>query len=133
MSQLTSQLVPVVIYLGLVWFFGRTLIQPPSIIERFVSLQFSEIPDEVLGYCRQVTWAWTLLFAGIVVISILLILTGNDWSLTVLHGIITWLLMIALMLVEYVYRLWRFPFMRGQTPSIHATVQSAIKNKDQLW
>lgn len=133
MSVATSQLIPVIIYLVLIWFFGRTLMHSPSLIERFVRLQFSEIPDEVQNYCRQLTLVWTLLFVAIVTASILLIVTNNDWYLTLLHGVIVWLLMALLVVVEYVYRLKRFPFMKGQIPSIKATVQSAIKNRDQLW
>ena len=51
-SRIASQMFPVMIYLVLIWYFGRTLIHPPSLIERFVKLQFSDIPAEVLEYCQ---------------------------------------------------------------------------------
>ncbi len=133
MGDATSQLIPVTIYLALVWFFGRTLFYPPSLIERFVRLQFAEIPDEVLSYCRQLTVVWTLLFIAIVITSLVLVATNHAWLFTILHGVITWLLMAVLTVIEHIYRLKRFPFMKGQTPSIKETVQAAIKNKDQLW
>ncbi len=133
MSTATSQMVPVIIYLVLIWFFGRTLLHPPSLIERFVRLQFSEIPDEVLSYCRQLTLVWTLLFVVIVMASLVLIAANQAWVFALLHGVVTWLLMAILTVIEHVYRLKRFPFMKGQTPSIKNTVQSVIKNKDQLW
>lgn len=133
MGTVTGQLVPVIIYSVLVWFFARTLLHPPSLIERFVRLQFSDIPVEVLNYCRQLTLVWTLLFAVIVIASLALIVTKQAWYLTLLHGVITWLLMAVLTVIEHVYRVKRFPFMKGQTPSMKATVQSAINNKDQLW
>ena len=133
MSTVTSQLVPVMIYLVLVWFFGRTLLRPPSLIERFVRLQFSDIPVEVLNYCRQLTLVWTLLFVAIVIASLVLMATHQAWLFALLHGVITWLSMAVLTVIEHVYRTKRFPFMKGQTPSIKDTVQSAIKNKDQLW
>jgi uncharacterized membrane protein len=133
MDDVTSQLIPVTIYLALIWFFGRTLFYPPPLIERFVRLQFAEIPDEVLNYCRQLTVVWTLLFVLIVIASLVLIATNHTWLFALLHGVITWLFMAALTVIEHVYRLNRFPFMKDQIPSIKATVQSAIKNKDQLW
>lgn len=133
LDTMTSQLIPVIIYLVLGWFFGRTLLNPPSLIERFVSLQFSEIPEEVLDYCRRLTIVWTGLFVIVVIASIVLMVTGRDWYLTLLHGVIVWLLMAALAVVEHVYRIKRFPFMKGQMPSIRETLHSAVKSRDQLW
>jgi len=132
-GSMTSQLVPVMIYSVLAWFFGRTLFCPPSLIERFVKLQFSDIPKEVLDYCRQLTAVWAGLFVAIVIVSVTFMLTGHDWYLTLLHGVIVWLLMAVLALAEHFYRLRRFPFMKDQMPSIRETFQSAIKSKDQLW
>jgi uncharacterized membrane protein len=133
LSGATSQLVPVIIYIGLIWFFGRTLIQPPSLLERFACLQFADIPDEVLNYCRQLTIVWTLLFVVIVIASLLLIATNQTWHFALLHGVISWVLMAILAVTEHIYRQKRFPFMQGQMPSTTTTVQIAIKNKDQLW
>lgn len=131
-SRIASQLVPVMIYLVLVWFFGRTLVHPPSLIERFVKLQFSDIPAEVLDYCRRLTVVWTLLFVCIVLASVMLIMAGNIWYFTLLHGVLVWVLMAILAITEHGYRLYRFPFMKGQTPSIKETFQSAIRSRDQL-
>ncbi len=133
LGKVMGQLMPVMIYLALAWFFARTLISPPSLIERFVKLQFSDIPQEVLSYCRQLTAVWTVFFSVVVFVSILLIVTGNDWYLTVLHGVIIWVLMAMLMLVEHFYRVKRFPFMKDHMPSIASTIQSAINSKEQLW
>lgn len=131
-SRIASQLFPVMIYLVLIWFFGRTLIHPPSLIERFVKLQFTDIPADVLDYCRRLTVIWTLLFAGIVLASVILIVTNNTWYFTLLHGVVVWVLMAILAVTEHMYRLYRFPFMRGQTPSIQETFQAAIQSRDQL-
>jgi uncharacterized membrane protein len=133
MSRTTTQLIPVMVYLGLVGFFGRTLMHRPSLIERFVLLQFSEVPDEVLNYCYRLTLVWTVLFAVIVIASMILIVAEQDWYLTLLHGLVVWAVMAVLMLLEPIYRLKRFPFMKGQTPSIKATFDSVMKSKEQLW
>jgi uncharacterized membrane protein len=133
MSRTTAQLIPVTVYLGLVGFFGRTLMYRPSLIERFVLLQFSEVPDEVLNYCYRLTLVWTVLFAVIVIASMILMVAEQDWYLTLLHGVVAWVLMAVLMLLEPLYRLNRFPFMKGQTPSIKATFDSVMKSKEQLW
>ncbi len=131
-SRIASQMFPVMIYLVLIWYFGRTLIHPPSLIERFVKLQFSDIPPEVLEYCRRLTMVWTLLFVGIVLVSMMLIMMDNSWYFTLLHGVLVWVLMACLAVSEHLYRLYRFPFMKGQTPSIKETFQSAIQSRDQL-
>jgi uncharacterized membrane protein len=132
-SDVTSQIIPVIIYCLLIWFFGRTLLNPPSLLERFAGLFFADIPDDVLRYCRKLTWIWMLLFIVIVIASLLLIITNQAWYFAVLHGVVTWLLIAVLTVVEHIYRLKRFPFMHGQMPSIKATVQSAIRDKDKLW
>lgn len=61
-QDLIAKLIPVIIQLNLMLFFGKTLLsgKGPSLIERFAQLDFPQIPPLLSQYCRYLTIIWTI-------------------------------------------------------------------------
>ena len=79
LQTITAKVLPVLIQLMLMFFFGRTLLpgKGPSFIERFVRLEFPEFPPGVSEYCRQLTILWTGFFAFNAGMCVLLAIWGS--------------------------------------------------------
>ena len=73
---LMAKLIPIIIQLSLMLFFGKTLLRDkgPSLVERFAQLEFPNVPPVLSRYCRHLTILWTGFFAFNVVACILLAL-----------------------------------------------------------
>jgi len=99
----------VVIYLVLLWMFGRTLMPGrEALVTRLARHVHGTLPDDITAYTRRVTWAWCLFFVVMAGTSILLFdfASLETWSLfaNVLN-----LPLVALMFVaEYAYRVLRY-------------------------
>lgn len=131
MQSATAKIVPVGIYIFLCWLFGRTLKQGPSLIERMVRMEYPDFPPGVVEYCRQLTWIWTVFFAiNSTLIAILAIQApAKVWA--IYTGIVIFVLMAALMIGEYFWRLKRFPDLDISPP--RASMESMVRNGRQLW
>jgi uncharacterized membrane protein len=99
---------PVVVSAALLLTFGRTLISPPSLVERFARLQKSELTPEEIMYCRRVTQLWCLFFVVNAAIAGVLAQGGSLRVWTLYNGLISYLLVGGFMALEYTYRHWRF-------------------------
>ncbi len=133
LQTITAKILPVLIQLMLMYFFGRTLLKDkgPPFIESFVRLEFSDIPPEVLIYCRQLTMLWTGFFAFNVVMCVLLALWGNDYWWAVFNGLVIYLLIGVLMTGEYIYRHFRFPYL--DIPDPKSTIKTMVVNGRKIW
>ncbi|MGR9053438.1 MAG: hypothetical protein ACU84J_12390 [Gammaproteobacteria bacterium] len=133
LQSFTAKVMPVFIQLMLIYFFGRTLLKAkgPSLIERFVRLEFPEFPPGVSEYCRQLTWLWTLFFAFNAVSCTVLALWGSDFWWTLFNGIIIYLMIGLLMIGEYIYRHFRFPDL--WIPDPKSTIKTMIVNGRKIW
>lgn len=67
------------------------------------------LSPELLRYTRQVTQLWAAVLAGMFLVALALAFSGHRewWSL--FTNVITYLLMAAMFLLEFIYRRWRFP------------------------
>jgi uncharacterized membrane protein len=110
------RLIPAFVYLSLAWLFGHTLRHPPSLLERFVRLQFPEFKPGIAEYLRGWTWAWTVCFAAAAGICAVLALAGADRPWVVYTGIGVYLQMGLLVVAEYLYRPRRFPELEIPPP-----------------
>lgn len=80
-----------------------------SLITTLALRVHGELPPGLLRYTRQVNWAWTLFFATMLTLSLLLWWLGPPGWWSVLANFLT-LPAVALMFIgEYLIRLWRFP------------------------
>lgn len=91
------------------WLFGRTLVSGRvPLITRLARLARGELPPELLRYTRQVTLAWTLVFALLTLELLLLRLwaTPTVWSL--FANAINYLLIALFFVGEYAVRVVLF-------------------------
>jgi uncharacterized membrane protein len=104
---------PVVISLAAAFAFGRTLVAPPSFIERIARLQEPDLAPEGQQYCRHVTLVWTgwLLFNAAVAAA--LAGWGSDAHWTLWTGLVSYIVMAALLGGEIILR----KFVRGRNAS----------------
>lgn len=131
LQALTAKLLPIFIQLMLMHFFGRTLIDGPTLIERFVRLEFAEFPAEIVDYCRQLTWVWTIFFAFNAIVCAILAVWGTDLWWAIYNGVIIYLLTGLLMVGEYIWRHFRFPHLDIPAPT--HSVRNLINNGRIIW
>jgi uncharacterized membrane protein len=95
---------PVLINLVLLLIFVSTLIKPPSMIERFARLTNPDLPEQAISYTRIVTLIWCsfLAFNATVAAIISVYATLEIWTLY--NGLIAYLLMGLIFIIEYVVR-----------------------------
>ncbi|MGR9115351.1 MAG: hypothetical protein ACU85E_06260 [Gammaproteobacteria bacterium] len=133
LQTFTAKVMPVLIQLMLLFFFGRTLLKGkgPSLIESFVRLEFPEFPPGVSEYCRRLTLMWTGFFAFNAVMCVVLAVWGTDFWWTLFNGVFIYLMIGVLMIGEYIYRHFRFPDL--WIPDPKSTLKTMIVNGRKIW
>lgn len=94
---------PVVVSLSLLLVFGRTLLRPPSMIERIARLSVPDLPPEGVRYTRRVTGVWCGFFVLNAGISLATVFASREWWV-LYNGLLSYLLMGLLFVVEWVVR-----------------------------
>jgi uncharacterized membrane protein len=115
----------------LMYFFGKTLLHGPPLIERFVRLEFTELPTGIVEYCRQLTILWTGFFAfnAVMCSSLALWAPPSWWALYT--GIIIFVLTGLLMVGEYIFRHYKFPDLH--IPDIKSSARNMVTNTRKIW
>ncbi|MCF7970576.1 MAG: hypothetical protein K9L22_05360 [Methylococcaceae bacterium] len=139
-QDLVAKLIPIFIQLSLMNFFGKTLRKGkgPSLVERFASLDFPEIPPVISRYCRHLTILWTGFFAFNVAACIVLALFAPVSWWAFYTGVMIFLLSGVLMVGEYIWRHFFFRRIKEQIPDkpipdIKASMRSMIINGRSIW
>lgn len=106
--------------LFMLWVFGRTL-RPgrEALITRVARYVHGTLPDEVAAYTRRVTWAWSVFFAGMVIVSASLFVLAplTVWSL--FANVLNLPLLVIMFFGEYAWRALRHPhFARASFPAV---------------
>ena len=114
-QDLAARLVPAFVYLSLALLFGQTLVNPPSLLERMVRLQFPVFEPGVGEYLRRLTGLWTGFFILSAALTVALARWDEQWW-TLYTGVVFYLLMGLLTAGEYVYRRRRFPHLEAPNP-----------------
>jgi uncharacterized membrane protein len=130
-QSFTAKLIPTLFQLLLMYFFGKTLFHGPPLIERFVRLEFSELPAGIVKYCWQLTVLWTGFFAFNAVMCSTLALWGSPSWWAIYSGVIIFLLTGLLMVGEYIFRHYKFPDMI--IPDIKSSARNMVINARQIW
>jgi len=138
MQSLTAKVLPVLIQLMLMSFFGRTLLKDkgPPFIESFVRLQFPEFPAAIGDYCRQLTLVWTAFFAMNAIVVTVLAIWGTEFWWSLYNGVLIYFLMGVLVIVEYIYRRIRFAdlsILHKGIPSPMETIKTMMVNGRKIW
>jgi len=133
LQTVTAKVLPVLIQLMLMYFFGRTLLKGmgPPFIESFVRLEFAELPPGISDYCRQLTVVWTCFFAFNVVMCVVLAIWANDTWWALYNGVFIYLMIGVLTTVEYIYRHFRFPEL--DIPDPKSTIKNMFVNGRKIW
>jgi uncharacterized membrane protein len=130
-QSFTAKLIPTLIQLALMHFFGKTLIKGPPLVERFVRLEFADVPDEIVRYCRQLTVLWTGFFAFNAIMCSSLALWGQPSWWALYTGVIIFVLTGVLMVGEYIFRHYRFPTLT--IPDVKTSLRNMLINSRQIW
>ncbi|GAA5017313.1 septation protein IspZ [Acinetobacter puyangensis] len=95
---------PVLMNLGTCIIFAYTLYSPPSMIERFARLHQPDLPESGVQWTRKVTQVWCvfLLLNAIIALMTVLFFSTQIWA--IYNGFISYLLMGALLLAEFILR-----------------------------
>lgn len=104
--------------------FDKPLAAWASHISRGWSLEWFWRPDIKPAY-REVTWIWALLLLMRVVVLVVLFISGDVTRLFVWRTVLGWPLTIGVLLISYIYGIWRLhrlggpgieEFTSGKTP-----------------
>lgn len=133
LQTITAKVLPVLIQLMLMYFFGRTLLKGkgPSFIESFVALEFPEIPAEIRLYLRKLTIMWTSFFAFNALMCVILAVLSNDKWWALYNGVFIYLMIGLLTIAEYIYRHFRFPEL--DIPDPKSTIKNMFVNGRKVW
>ncbi|MDD2661363.1 MAG: hypothetical protein PHY54_17060 [Methylococcales bacterium] len=133
LQTLAAKVLPVLIQLLLMYFFGRTLLKGkgPSFIESFVRLEFPVFPPGISEYCRQLTILWTGFFAFNAIMCVALAIWGADFWWTLYNGVFIYLMIGVLVIGEYIYRHFRFPDLG--IPDPQSTIKTMFVNGRKIW
>jgi uncharacterized membrane protein len=108
-SFISNQLLPLKLYPVLVSgvllvLFGISLIHPPSMVERLARLREPDLPPAAIRYTRRVTAVWCIFFIlnGAIALATALFASTKIW--TFYNGLLSYLLMGALMAGEWLVR-----------------------------
>jgi uncharacterized membrane protein len=95
---------PVVVNAVLLLLFAASLYRPPPIIERLARLTEPDLPEAGVRYTRKVTQVWCLFFFLNGTFALYTCLSGNIALWTLYNGAISYLLIGALMAIEWIIR-----------------------------
>jgi uncharacterized membrane protein len=99
----------VIIYLLLLWWFGRTLSPGrEALVTGLARYVHGTLPPEIEAYTRRVTWAWCVFFAAMAFTSVTLFALAplEVWSL--FANVLTTPLVALMFVAEYIYRISRY-------------------------
>jgi len=92
------------------WFFVRSLLgDGPPLIGQYMRSVYEDLPPHMIRHARAMTWIWACVMAGLGVLAagLALLHYAMAWSMVV--NVISYAVMAAMFVLEYVYRLVRFP------------------------
>ena len=95
---------PVVINLLMLLAFAYTLKFPPPLIERLARISEPDLPEVAVVYTRKVTIAWCFFFALNGMLAALTALWGDLEMWTLYNGLVAYLLMGLMFVIELVMR-----------------------------
>src|SRR5690606_26267324 len=103
---------PVIVNVALLVGFGASLRSGQSYVERIARLREPDLSPAKVQHCRQFTWVWIWFFLcnGGVIAG--LALTGRMMAWALYTSVLSYVLIAALLLLEWIVRRWRF----GTTP-----------------
>lgn len=102
-SETLLLLYPAFVSLSLLSVFGRSLVHPPTVIERIARLSEPDLPPAGVSYTRRVTQVWCAFFVANAGISIATVFASHEAWLFY-NGFLAYLLMGLLFASEWLLR-----------------------------
>lgn len=96
---------PVLVNVGMAALFADSLSRPPSAIERLARLVEPKLDQFGVVYTRYVTWIWLVFFLCNASVAAWTAIYGSLDQWTVYNGLISYILMGSLFVVEYIVRI----------------------------
>lgn len=103
-ADLAMRSYPVLMNVAMLMIFARSLLRPPTVIERLARMMEPDLPDSGVRYTRNVTWVWCGFFVanGAVAMWTVLFASLEIWALY--NGVIAYALMGLLFAGEFAVR-----------------------------
>ncbi|MGB1263382.1 MAG: hypothetical protein ACPG52_10760 [Cognaticolwellia sp.] len=104
-TSIGFKLYPLAINFAMLMVFAYSYIKPPTVIESFARLSEKNISPQAIQYTAKVTLVWCLFFIvnGLTSLYTALFMSLDAWM--IYNGLLSYILMGTLMLVEYLVRL----------------------------
>ncbi len=102
-SKILLLLYPAVVSISLLYVFGRSVLHPPTVIERIARLHEPCLPPAAVAYTRRVTQVWCGFFFANAAISITTVFASREVWLFY-NGFLAYLLMGLLFAGEWLLR-----------------------------
>lgn len=104
-EQFSLKFYPVLINLGFLFVFAGSLIVAPTAVEKIARISSKEEPGpHAISYMRKVTWVWSCFFLLNACISTYTAIWGSDEMWVLYNGLIAYLLIGCLFVVEWLVR-----------------------------
>jgi len=103
-EQMAVYMYPVLMSLSFASVLGRSLIYPPSLIERFARLMEPDLDARGIAYTRNVTVTWLVFSLLNACISFSTVILNDEGIWWLYNGFISYVLIGLLMAGEYIYR-----------------------------
>ena len=139
-QDLMAKLIPIIIQLTLMSFFGKTLLKDkgPSLVERFARLEFPDVPMPLVlvNYCRYWTIMWTSFFAFNILACVMLALFSPVEWWAIYTGVLIFLLTALLMVAEYIWRhfyLSTIDLPYEKIPGFKESARNMLVNGRKIW
>ena len=126
-----AKLLPALINIALAVMFAKTILQGTPLIERIARLEIPNIPDDIIAYTHLLTKIWVVYFASQAVITCILAYWASNHFWAIYNGILIYIMLLLMFVIEYSYRKWRFRHVEIPTPL--ETIKSVIQHREQLW
>jgi len=130
-QEISAKMIPVFVHISMFTVFYGSLHTESSLIERFARLDFPDMPDEIVAYCRNVTIVWSAFFAINILLCVALALWAEDSVWAFYNGAIIYLLLGLMMVSEYAFRRLRYPWL--EVPPLKQSMINIIKNGRSVW
>lgn len=85
--------------------FGYSLLNPPTMIERFARMSEPNLPPKAVAYTRVVTKVWLVFFTVNLFFSLITAIFCSDKAWALYNGFVAYMLMGLLFLIEYLVRI----------------------------
>ena len=103
-TDIGLKMYPVFVNVSFLTLFGWSLINPPSMVERFARVKQANLPVEAIPYTKKVTVVWCVFFVFNGSVSLITCFWASDEIWALYNGLIAYILMALLFSSEWLIR-----------------------------